>query len=501
MPDSGPANDTAAPEPPPSRRRRASRITLRWLWRGTKAMALLVLLTLVLGVIWITWTNHRGQAAVEAAVADMISQGQAPATPVPAAENGAPHFRAAAALMVQTDGLREDWPVFGLADWPQFGVRINSDQITILKEIVQLNQQTYEQIDELRPFNFVGLKGDRPLGLREHVEVLGHARRLARCLQIRFVLETALGNTAAAIQTVADIRRVASTLRPSAALIDRLVEISIDSLNRGIIEEAISRGVFPDAELRAMQQTLISALGGPAITEIALRDTQTDVARWIDPDAALNHTIAQGAYLNDVWDEAREAMREALTGSSMPAIELWWVDWIERAQVAYARICPGSMQLRVLDEYDVLQQALAMIERDGRLNRQWVDTKQDQGYLVPASLDSSLRTSEQHKSILLCHIYGLEAERYRLAHGGWPDSIEALTVEAVEPIDAWGNRLALTRTDRGLRVYTLSSNGRDDGGLNRFDDFDWNDYPDGEPNDWHMKLLDPEVRGTLTPDK
>jgi hypothetical protein len=68
---------------------------------------------------------------------------------------------------------------------------------------------------------------------------------------------------------------------------------------------------------------------------------------------------------------------------------------------------------------------------------------------------------------LECGIAALAAERYRQAHGRWPDSLDDLLPKYLPrvPIDPFsGQPIRLVRTREGLVVYSVGYNGVDDRG-------------------------------------
>ncbi|MBB6429645.1 hypothetical protein [Algisphaera agarilytica] len=496
MPDSA---NTKAAAPKPSRRRRLTRTTFRWLWRGIKVVALLLLVALPLGVGWISWTNHQGQRAVEDAVRAVVDQGEFPPEPVaiPAEENGARHLRAAAILMFVSETRHEDWPVFGMADWPEFGVPLEADQIETLTQMVELSRDGYRAMKAARAYESFDFDPQREFDLQQKLEVLSGSRHLARWLSIRHLLLIEQDKPEQAAEMVGDVLLVAKSLRQDDTLLSALVDLSIVALGFSMVEDSLSRQEFPDDALARMQCELITAVDGWDTLNIMKREAQRDLARWLDPDEALNHTLAQGIYISDVWEQVRQTIHEEFTGTPYERVEAWWYDWANRIGFASYWICPGRMQLRMVREYEYMLQALEQVENDGEVDPALLDEVDDTEFYTPKAVDSNLRTLRQGRTTLYCHIYGLEAERYRLREGAWPTSIEQIQLSDLPPIDDWGNRLAVTRTEQGFKVYSFGSNGRDDSGLDRWDDYDMADFPNDEPDDWNMTLLDPDIRGTL----
>jgi hypothetical protein len=93
-------------------------------------------------------------------------------------------------------------------------------------------------------------------------------------------------------------------------------------------------------------------------------------------------------------------------------------------------------------------------------------------FLAPArnSVSELIVLEEQfcaHQARLRCLIAALAAERYRRAHGGWPESLDQLTPEwlaAVPPDPFTGRPLLSARLADGLVIYSVGHDGKDDGG-------------------------------------
>jgi hypothetical protein len=93
-----------------------------------------------------------------------------------------------------------------------------------------------------------------------------------------------------------------------------------------------------------------------------------------------------------------------------------------------------------------------------------------------------------------CTRTGLAAERYRIAHGNWPEQLEQLVPKYLEavPEDPFDNKpLKYSRINQGIVVYSVSENGVDDGGMIE----SRHAGSLGPPPDVGMMLLDPALRG------
>lgn len=105
-------------KPTPKKRLAKTRFIARQSWRGIKVVALLLLLTVVIGSGWIAWTNHRGQKAtkeVQQLIVDRSLQIDG-SDLIPNNENGARLYLAASKLLILDDELEPRTPVFGQGD-------------------------------------------------------------------------------------------------------------------------------------------------------------------------------------------------------------------------------------------------------------------------------------------------------------------------------------------------------------------------------------------------
>jgi hypothetical protein len=77
------------------------------------------------------------------------------------------------------------------------------------------------------------------------------------------------------------------------------------------------------------------------------------------------------------------------------------------------------------------------------------------------------QTFHRGKAQLRCAVAALAAERYRLAEGHWPESLDALVPRylAAVPTDPFdGQPLRLKRSEDGLVIYSVGADRKDDGG-------------------------------------
>jgi hypothetical protein len=108
--------------------------------------------------------------------------------------------------------------------------------------------------------------------------------------------------------------------------------------------------------------------------------------------------------------------------------------------------------------------------------KSYLDSNKDRNVSIVVKLltqaeDTFAEAFWRNQSRLRCAIVGLAAERYRLAHSQWPDSLSSLVPEFLDrvPLDPYDAKsLRYRRLDDGVVIYSVGPNEVDYGGkLNR----------------------------------
>ena len=102
----------------------------------------------------------------------------------------------------------------------------------------------------------------------------------------------------------------------------------------------------------------------------------------------------------------------------------------------------------------------------GKTDKLWVVFDNWFSKILPG-VAKQMRTIPGTLAVLRCAAAALALERYRLAHGRWPEALEALTPNllAQVPADAYdGQPLRVRRLDDSVIVYSVGPDGEDNGG-------------------------------------
>ena len=482
---------TAAPAPPISRYPRL-RFVARWGWRGVKAVALLALLLIVLGVGWMLWTNYRGAAAADRVRAKLADEGLLPAAAeaaeeLPDAENGARLYLAASRAVALDEAYKLFAPVVGFADWPLDGEAFSDEQRDVLQKILEPNREALAMARRGRDYDRYDYGFDETRRVAWTTERVSDLRGLARWIEIDSYLSLAEGDHAGAAASVADVFTLSDSIAGEPGMLVHLVRVSIGAMGRGLAESTLGRATLDDETLGTMQKAVQRSIEGYDLNGFIDR-LLSDIGRRIDdPDALASDTLAAATGMQQVWREVAKLWSDE--GEIEP--DAWWETAAWRATSAYLLACPGTLQVGMADEVDYFLDARRRIRAGQVLGNDFDELSKEQGFELGPALSAAQRHYWHGLSELLTLSAALDAERFRLREGRWPADMREAVGDQPLPLDPWGRPLRLMHTKTGIRVYTLGVNGVDEGGITRMDPESVTDTED----DYHSDLIDPDRRG------
>jgi hypothetical protein len=226
--------------------------------------------------------------------------------------------------------------------------------------------------------------------------------------------------------------------------------------------------------IRAVERTL--AQGQP--TEAGLAQAQALLMQEEAEDLLLNGLRGERAALDLFWEamdrgDINAQQTRGLLGMGPATSKSGW-DWLDETMAAWTvesftsvaknRSATLEFNTRILEiakEPMHLQEARvreveATVSRLPYLARQ----------LAPASA-KVMEANRRNMAELRCAIAAIAAERYRLAHGKWPERLSDLTPKFLPkiPVDPYdGAPLRFTKTEQGALVYSVGPDHTDDGG-------------------------------------
>jgi len=233
----------------------------------------------------------------------------------------------------------------------------------------------------------------------------------------------------------------------SPSAISLLVRVACQTIAINSMERTLAQGQPSEKELEAAQQLLQKEAAEPLLW-IALRGERAGM-----------HRIVQ------YHDPGEFKSRELGLGNLYPN----WLSahYIKQGHARLLRMMTESVEIAQLPteqhapRFDELERTVQQESDAKNVGEALV------GLLVPAlgRIGEAYRRSQAN---LRCAYVALAAERYRLAHGRWPDSLDDLVagdyLEKVPTDPCDGKPLRMRRLDDGLVIYSISFDGQDNSG-------------------------------------
>ena len=269
-------------------------------------------------------------------------------------------------------------------------------------------------------------------------------KRSCTILQLRSSAELALGQSEQALQDTEMVFYLGDAIKNEPFLISGLVHLAIVQIGLQPIWEGLAEHQWSDAQLAELTQQLEKI------------DLMEKYGATLRGERALN--IAGVDY-----------MRLGRKNDEFAGIVVMPSGWLYQNQLAFARLYQARI-LPVLDAANhraypsnVLSDALL----DKELRHGFPPYNIFAKLLYPAIAHSSIKyaaaQTKLDEAVLACAL-----ERYRLAHGEFPETLDSLSPQFIAhiPHDLFtGEPLKYHRTDDGRFVlYSIGWNGKDDGG-------------------------------------
>ena len=181
----------------------------RYAWRGCKWLALIAIVGFV---VYVVWTNHRGQAAAGRVLRELEARGVPDAQPkpdLPDEQNAARYYVAAGELLHVPPALAGQVPMVTNVRWPKFGEGMTEQQAAVLTEVINANATAFALLRQA--------EGDEPFRLDTDIDFhsrraganIGALRRIARWYTVDTLEAIATGDMNRAVDDCLAIFRVA----------------------------------------------------------------------------------------------------------------------------------------------------------------------------------------------------------------------------------------------------------------------------------------------------
>ena len=328
-----------------------------------------------------------------------------------------------------------------------------------------------------RPYSRLGEYDAEGPGFSWTMTYLARLKGCAQVLQLRAIAELDDNQTAKALDDVKLLLRLDDELRQEPLLISHLVSMSISAITLQPIYEGLAQHRWNDSQLAELEQVL-AAKDFLADFEFAMRGERSFAVNMLE-----NERVTREYKTMQVNDGKPKEI--TISMRLMPSAYFY------QNELALARL--NEEFLRPLADVTnhmvspaALRQAQATMERQ---TRHYSLYKMHALLIFPAISRSVEKFAHIQEDVDLARV-ACALERYRLANGSYPETLDALSpqfIEKVPPDIIGGQPLHYRRTDDGKFIlYSVGWNEKDDGGMVVFKKGSTSST-DSEKGDWVWK--------------
>jgi hypothetical protein len=284
---------------------------------------------------------------------------------------------------------------------------------------------------------------------------LREIKSFSSVVQLRVLAELANGQTTQAVEDIQLLLRLTRALRQEPFLISHLVSLANLSLVLQPIYEGLARGQWSDAQLAELEKGL-AAQDCLADFQKAMRDERAYAIETTENERRT------GEYRSLEYVSGTNVMHVA-------SLRLMPSAFFYQSELAYARVCQDF--------------CLPLVDLKTRMaspgNARRIETEADEQkkhfnpYKVLAlmnypSISHSVENFARNQSYDDLAEVACALERYHLAHGVYPETLDLLVPQFIDPLPhdvIDGQPLRYHRTDDGkFMLYSIGWNEKDDGG-------------------------------------
>ncbi len=312
-----------------------------------------------------------------------------------------------------------------------------------------LFSELHRQLQET-PWRWAGFSGGSMTNSLEYLPVV---KGLATKLQVETTAAALLGDTNRTAASLVAGLRVGRTLEPEPVLIDYLVRVACDAIATQNAERVFSWMQLAETDLAALQTAFRVAEGTNALSRALVGERAYGATMYQMPPGQL---MAQGG------GGSPSGTDQALGKVLFPLYRAFlfnadfvhYLDQTERL-IALVRL-EGPEAQAARDEFEA-----ALQPRRG-------DWRRILSRMTLPALSRAVSKEWRHVATMRCARVGCAVERFRLAHGTLPASLNELAPRFLDPIPSDpidGQPLKYRPLERGYVVYSVGEDGVDDGGV------------------------------------
>jgi hypothetical protein len=230
---------------------------------------------------------------------------------------------------------------------------------------------------------------------------------------------------------------------------------------------------------------MMQTLARGEVTEAELHRLQEELIKEANYSSFFRFLREERVYFHKLWSELEDGNTEPLKG--------WGIKWHNEdlidADVSHARVIQfltrliQIIPLSAADQNEALQELPALKSQIPQFARKLLRDS-----------EKSINFERRKRALLRCALTALAAERFRLKHHNWPDSLNALVPLYLDqvPIDPFDDKpLRYRQLKDQILIYSISDDLEDNGGSLS----DNNQIESGR--DCGTRLWNPDQRGKV----
>ena len=432
--------------PPPPWLRRMSRV-VKWL------LCLLLVWFAVWRILLYLEIEHRF-AAIRAAGLPTSGQGlNAWRRQVPDSENGA-------LILTQAFALTRTFPDSrsNLVVAPELLRRTNqwSAEIhEIVSEYVATNAVAIAKAREALRFQDFRFPADFSYALETKLPHLGHLKNLARIVALQSALAAEDGHADEWPDQTVLLLNLASTIDEEPTIISHLVRNAIVRMAVAITERGLNRAIPSDEACKKLQAAFADVGKTNLLAHALIGERAMTIPIFRLSWSEIRNFSQKG--------ESESQPRKPQHYSGKPTFILWLTGFLERNLNFYLQTMGTGICLAKLPPPGnlALTNALEDASQVARKRSYFLS-----GMLLPAFSSVARREASTQAQVELAQV-AMAATRFHNTRGEWPEHLNQLTPQLLDsvpadPFDGVSLRYRLTK--KGCIIYSIDSDGHDDGG-------------------------------------
>jgi hypothetical protein len=327
-------------------------------------------------------------------------------------------------------------------------VQLSGEQIQVLNDVMKYSARLLPSARALAQFPQGRYPIEYPRNPRDQTPDSSEANYVAQLLWADAMLAGQEKKTDQALTSSLAILNVARSIGDEPVHKSQQRRLSMDRLAVRTLERVLAQGEAKSNDLQSMQRLMEQEASEPLLLH-SLRGERASAA----------------AFINAIQSERMRYTLQFYHGRLARQLPRSWAHYVDmvivrRAQPDYFRLLTALVEIAKLPAEEWEARIEQLSPRADPLPLEFKSWFQ--------SAAGSVGPFQINLALLRCTQAGLAAERFRLAHGRWPDSLSALVPEFLGevPTDPFDRQpLRFRRCVQGIMIYSVGPDGHDDGGI------------------------------------